>query len=280
MSEIQFYVSPAGYFRRKSDARMVRRFRCRRCLRFFSTATTSPYFRQKKRQINARVILLLSSGVSQRRISKLLRISRRTVTKRLLFLGALAVLELDKQNKKIGNVSAFIFDDMESFEHTKLKPLSIPLAVTKSRHILGFEVASMPAKGPLAAFSRKKYGPRKDERKSARRRLFERIRPYVDPSPHIQSDEHPHYVLEVRQQFPGAIHERHKGQRGSIVGQGELKKIRFDPLFSLNHTCAMLRANINRLFRKTWCTTKKPERLALHIAIYAAYHNLVIIDDS
>jgi hypothetical protein len=35
----------------------------------------------------------------------------------------------------------------------------------------------------------------------------------------------------------------------------------------------MTRANVNRLFRKTWCTTKLPKRLADHFAIYAVYHN-------
>ena len=54
------------------------------------------------------------------------------------------------------------------------------------------------------------------------------------------------------------------------------KKVKFDPLFSLNHTFAMLRANVNRLFRKTWCTTKKPQRLADHLALYALYHNEVL----
>lgn len=57
-----------------------------------------------------------------------------------------------------------------------------------------------------------------------------------------------------------------------------MKKVRFDPLFSLNHTCAMLRANINRLFRRTWCTTKVPENLGAHIAMYAYYHNLILLE--
>ena len=64
-----------------------------------------------------------------------------------------------------------------------------------------------------------------------------------------------------------------------MVGQGELKKIGKDPLFSLNHTAAMLRANINRLFRRTWRTTKKPERLADHIALYVWYHNSELIQN-
>jgi hypothetical protein len=57
------------------------------------------------------------------------------------------------------------------------------------------------------------------------------------------------------------------------VGQGELKSGGFDPLFSFNHTAAMLRANINRLVRKTWCTTKRIDRLEAHIALYVQFHN-------
>ena len=62
-----------------------------------------------------------------------------------------------------------------------------------------------------------------------------------------------------------------------MTGQGELKKLRFDPLFALNHTCAMLRANINRLFRRTWCTTKKKECLEDHLAVYMDFHNRVLL---
>ncbi|MGZ3656152.1 MAG: hypothetical protein ACXWR1_04035, partial [Bdellovibrionota bacterium] len=54
---------------------------------------------------------------------------------------------------------------------------------------------------------------------------------------------------------------------------GELKEGRYDPLFSINHTCAMFRANVNRLIRKTWCTTKSQERLRSHLILYANAHN-------
>ncbi len=53
---------------------------------------------------------------------------------------------------------------------------------------------------------------------------------------------------------------------------GELKK-GFDPLFSLNHTCAMTRDRIKRLARKTWAISKKKEFLELHLAIYVDHHN-------
>jgi hypothetical protein len=135
----------------------------------------------------------------------------------------------------------------------------------------------MSAKGHLAKIAFKKYGRRNDTRARARKSLFTRLESLVHPRATFKSDQNPYYPEDVRRHFPMAVHETYKGQRGSITGQGELKKIRFDPIFSLNHTCAMTRANINRLFRKTWCTTKIPERLADHFAIYANFHNETLI---
>ncbi|HEY8278405.1 MAG TPA: hypothetical protein VIH99_02195 [Bdellovibrionota bacterium] len=164
------------------------------------------------------------------------------------------------------------FDDMETFEHTKCKPLSISLAVeSKTRRILGVEVRRMPAKGPLSRG--KRYGPRPDERRGGRKSLFTQIKELAIEEVRIKSDSNPHYSKDIEEFFPLGSHIQYKGKRGASTGQGELKKVRFDPLFSLNHTCAKIRADVNRLFRRTWCTTKKPDRLQSHLILYAHYHN-------
>jgi hypothetical protein len=166
------------------------------------------------------------------------------------------------------------FDDLETHEHTKCKPLSVALAVdAKTRKILGFQVSRMPAKGRLSKISLKKYSPRPDERARGWRDLLSSLKSYVTQTATITTDDNPHYPKMVQLHFPKAIHVRVKGGRGSSTGQGELKKLKFDPLFSLNHTCAMLRANLNRLFRKTWCTTKTIKGLIDHLSIYVAFHN-------
>src|SRR5687767_3058726 len=63
------------------------------------------------------------------------------------------------------------------------------------------------------------------------------------PNATFRSDENPFHPHFVKKHFPSALHERATGGRAAIAGQGELKKKKFDPLFSLNHTCATLRAN-------------------------------------
>ena len=96
----------------------------------------------------------------------------------------------------------------------------------------------------------------------------------------LTSDENPHYGRFIRRHLPGVTHLTHPGRRGCVAGQGELKKIGRDPLFSLNHTCAMLRANLNRLFRRTWCTTQHRDRLSDHLAIYVNFHNRTLTSDA
>ena len=49
-------------------------------------------------------------------------------------------------------------DELQTIEHTKLKPLAVAVAVSKTeRKILGFQVSSMPATGHLAKISRKYF---------------------------------------------------------------------------------------------------------------------------
>ena len=135
----------------------------------------------------------------------------------------------------------------------------------------------MPAKGHLARISRKKYGPRRDDRTKARDELFQDLKLLSEERALFKSDQHPGYPVSLRKHFPNCKHLAYKSRRACVVGQGELKEGRFDPLFSLNHSFAMIRANVNRLFRRSWNTTKKPEMLKLHLSMYVVYHNLVLI---
>jgi len=263
-----------GTYHRTSDSRDVKRYRCLLCKRTFSESTKDTCFGQKKRQKNNAIFEHLASGVSERRTARLLRIQRKTVSRRVKFLGALAHEAIRIQTAET-HVTELQFDDLETFEHTKLKPLSVPLALHgKTRQILGFGVAMMAAKGHLAKKSVKKYGVRRDERSRVRKELFKEIAPAIAENAIIKSDSNPYYVQDIKKYFPGREHQTCLGKRGAVTGQGELKKVKYDPIFSLNHTCAMLRANIARLIRKTWCTTKKRERLLDMLAIYAHYHNL------
>lgn len=265
-----------GFFFRKNQR--IQRYRCKACGACISDAFFDPFYRFRIRNLANVFFHLFCSGLSQRRMSLILALNPKTVVRHFLLIANLADQHLDWENQRLQVVTEMQFDDMESFIHTKCKPVSLTLAVeNKTRRILGVAVASMPAKGLLAKIARRRYGKRVDQRKQMRRALFAKLRPIVHPRARIQSDMNPHYAEDVKEFFPQAFHEVFKGRRGCVVGQGELKRGGYDPLFSLNHTAAMIRANVNRLFRRTWNTSKRMDRLELHVRLYALYHNSILI---
>jgi len=267
-----------GTFKRASDGAVIKRFACLECGRTFSESTLTLEYRQRKRSINQFLFVLLSSNNSMRRAAIITRVARRTVERRLPYLAKVAERHQQQTLQSLPPVQELHFDDMESSEHTKLKPVSIPLTVAHpSRIVIAYDVASMPAKGLLAKKSLKKYGKRKDERLKAWREVLATTSQVVAKGVIITSDSHKSYPAVIKEAMQEAQHRQVKSRRGCIAGQGELKVGGFDSMFSINHTAAMLRANICRLIRKTWCTTKKRERLRMHIAFYVMWHNETIL---
>jgi transposase-like protein len=269
-----------GSFFRSSDSRRITRYYCKQCCRNFSNASAKLSKFQKKRRITPVLLKLLNSGVSQRRSAMILKVDRKTVVRRFRYLAKLEQAKHERwltQTYKGRPLSYVQFDDLETSEHTKCKPLSVALAVDpETRKILNFKVNPMPAKGLLSKIALHKYGYRRDERAKGWDQMMKELKPWVCENAIFRSDSNPHYPKFLFRHHPHAHHETSLGGRGAVTGQGELKKLRFDPLFALNHTCAMLRANINRLFRRTWCTTKNRQGLIDHLSIYVTYHNRVL----
>jgi len=272
-------VIRSGRFYRKSEARWIQRFHCKDCGTHFSAATGTLEFKQHKRRENLPLMRLLASGVSMRRSAFLLKIDRRTVDRKLVYLAKKARLRHQDFLYQLKNkVRSLEFDDLVTSEHTKMKPLTVSVAVDAHRRvILSARVGRIPAFGLLADRSRRKYGKRVNDHAKTLRAMFEEIYSTITTDALIQSDEHPRYPEFVSRYLPGRDYRRHPGGRGTIAGQGELKKKHFDPIFILNHSCAMLRANLNRLIRKTWCTTKKAERLQWHLDIFIDFYNRIYL---
>jgi transposase-like protein len=265
-----------GTFLRKSDSKSIQRYRCGQCYRTFSQATFADAYRQHKRRLNPLILKLYASGISQRRMALIFQTRLSTIQRKLIFLSKLSQVKhlqlLQSLDPK--ELSSLQMDELLTSHHTKLKPLSVPTIVTKNqRKIIGFSVAQIPAFGPLAAISRRKYGKRYSELPQKMDYLLHQLAPFLPSYGVIQTDEHALYPRFIKKHLNQWEHETYKAQRASVAGQGELKTKDFDPLFSINHTLAMMRANINRLFRRTWNTTKKVERLSDHIWIYVGFHN-------
>ena len=270
-----------GFFFRRCDSRKIQRYRCKICSKKFSSATFSPAKNQKKRRFNHTLLLQLASGISQNRAAILHKCHPITIKRKFEYLAKRSKLKNRKlleslyQEQKCTEVQ---FDDLITIEHTKLKPLSVTVIVDKrTRRVLGTNIATIGAFGHLAKISLNKYGKRINNHIPKMHELFKSVESYIHPLAMIESDEHKFYPQIVKTHFPGATHISFPGGKSSIAGQGELKKLKFDPLFCINHTNAMLRANINRLFRRTWNTTKRIEQLQKHLDIYCYAFNSGLI---
>ena len=214
-----------------------------------------------------RIFRELTSAVSQNEAARKLSLNPKTIDRYLPILANLARVKNNSTLNK-STVQSIEFDEMETFEHTKCKPISIFIAVEdKKRTILLLKACSMPAKGRLSKIALKKYGPRLDERKETLRQSLRKLS--VNQNIELlKSDQCPRYPVAVRDFFPDAAHLRFKGRRGCVVGQGELKRGGWDPIFTLNQTAAMIRDFTKRLTRRTWCTTKRIDRLQDLLDIY------------
>ena len=263
-----------GTFYRHEDARRVPRFYCKGCLKTFSRAGYSLFYRHQYRHYTEVIRALFANGCTIRGIGRILRIDKDTVARRLVLLAEEARYREGLRAAAAPRAGTVQFDDLITFEHSKLKPLSVTVMCDADRwRILGCSVAQIPASGLLAAKARKKYGPRPDKSIKARNDLIKRTAQNITAKATIVTDQHRDYPGIIRRHLPEAQHIAHKSLKSAVVGQGELKKSGKDPLFCINHQLAMLRANISRLFRRSWNTTKRTDRLEDHLCVFIDDYN-------
>jgi len=268
------YVIKRGFYLKNQDTKKIQRYFCISCKQGFSKQTYRADYNEHKPWVNKKLMQILCSEVSQKRSAEILGINHKTVALKIPKIAQFAKNKQEMMDQKSKSIKKWLFDEMETFEHSKCKPISIALAVEeKSRKILGIYAAQMPAKGHLVERAKKKYGFRKDLRAKSLSDLMTSIKQQSIKRCEIKSDENPRYPKWVKRFFPNASYLRSKGRRGCVVGQGELKRGGFDPLFSLNHSCAMIRDNLKRLSRRTWCTTKKICVLQDFLDMYRYFHN-------
>ena len=238
------------------------------------------------------VFQLYLSGTTQRRLAQHLKTSPSTVAAKFRFLAQLA-REVHNTRVKSGSFSAkqIHFDEMQSFEHTRLKPLSIALAVSGSKNpdgtpgpIVDIQVAQLSYRGKLANLAQKKYGIRADESGKARKAVLETVREVASREGlKITTDAKAVYRPEIRnalagKSWPFAIafkHEAVPNRKNQTLhaDRPTLKKRKYDPMFWLNHVAARIRHDLSRMQRKVWTTTKHRFFLQAHLDLFIAFYN-------
>ena len=115
-------ITYGAFFTSEKKVR-IQRYRCNICKKAFSDQTGQLTFGEHKPHITQQLMSLLMSGVSQRRSAKLLAVRPITVARKLCRLGTRAI-QLNQAEVSSPEIKVAIFDEMETFEHTKCKPVS------------------------------------------------------------------------------------------------------------------------------------------------------------
>lgn len=265
-----------GFFYRKDDSRYIQRYKCKICNKKYSKSTETLEAYQKKRRINLTVRANLSSGMSMRSCAYNLKVARKTIERKFIYLAKRAKMNQAKllERWKKNPLQEVQFDDLISSIHTKLKPISVSTVVDPETYIIiGAQVAEIPAFGKIAKISRQKYGRRKNLHPKMLSFLLQSLKGVIAKNAHFKTDEHKRYPKIIKTHYPFATHKTFKGLKASVAGMGELKVKSYDPLFAINQTLACFRYGIDRFIRRTWCTSKKIENVQMHIDIYMDYHN-------
>src|SRR4051812_8091274 len=80
-------LSRKGYYFVQFLRSERRRYICKDCGRTFSKQTFKPTYRQQKPYLNDQIFELSMSGVTQRRSARLLKCSKNTIERKLLWLS-------------------------------------------------------------------------------------------------------------------------------------------------------------------------------------------------
>ncbi|MFN0244358.1 MAG: hypothetical protein ACKVWV_15835 [Planctomycetota bacterium] len=275
-----FLWTRKGLFARRCDGRLVQRFLCRACGRTFSLQSFRVDYRLKKPRLHLTLFRGFVSKLTIRQSARLYGCSKKTVTHRLALLAEhcreIHLRFLARAAVDGGRFGVFALDELETFEHSRLlAPLTVPILIEReSGFVVHAESATLPCRGRLRPAMRAKklarekvLGKRRSGSREAVERCFavlERILP-GSGAVHVHTDRKTSYASLLRKRFGERL--RH------VRISSKLVRNKHNPLFMINHTCALVRDALSRLVRRNWAHSKRRAWLDRHLWIWLAYRN-------
>jgi hypothetical protein len=252
----------------------VPRFLCKGCRRTFSRQTFRVDYRDRRPECNVLLLTFLFSGVGLRQCGRNLDLSVHAVQRKFRKLARhLRLLNRNLLTRLPGD-RTFLFDEMESYEGSRIQPLTIPVLIDRESWLL-IDTRAAPIRRSARRGSRAHrrlvehemaHGRRKDGGRECVRRSFGRLQRLLGGQRAVLlTDEKGCYATQCRRRFgQQVVHERWSGAAPRTM---------FNPLQPINTTDAMLRDNNGRLRRRSWLVSKKRRCLELQLALFQAYRN-------
>jgi len=268
-----------GSYHPKCRSHPVQRYRCRHCKRTFSRQTFRADYRDHKPDRNARLFLLIASGVGIRQSSRQIGLTLKNTQNKLRKIARhLRRLNLNLRSRLDGDVR-FHFDEIETYEGQRnARPLTVPVLVeSSSRYIVWAESGTIRPRGKMTPKrvraileSQKRHGIRRDRSRRAIRRTLNRGADLLGDSTRLilRTDEKSSYPRLARRAFPVT-------RLTHVKTNSKLPRTAWNPLFPINHEEALMRDLMGRLRRRSWLVSKMRRYLDLGLHVHIAFRNLV-----
>ncbi|MCY4129533.1 MAG: hypothetical protein OXG15_09895 [Gammaproteobacteria bacterium] len=239
----------------------TQRYECKTCHKTFTKRTGTLNYRHRKQHLRDKITGLYCEGMSLRAISRYLKINFKTVVRYFLENADEAWLNNQRRLSQGGIKTTYVqFDELETFEHTKKKPLGVQVSIrAKTGEIIETRVCKIPVKALAVSQS------------------------YIrDWNSNIDRS---HKLFEMLWNTKRALNKTHatiacdKARSAVKVAEDVFFENNFQVYASkernkrIDLTFLKMRQDISRLRRRTLAITKRRDNLQKHLDLYTDYHN-------
>lgn len=263
-----------GSYRPQCRQEAVPRFRCKGCRHTFSRQTFRIDYRDRKPWLNAVLLRHLISSGGLRQGGRVLGLDAHAVQKKFRKLARHVRLLNRNLLQRLPGGRTFVFDEMETYEQSSIRPVTVPVLVEKESKLV-VAVGVAPIRRVARRGSRRhrwllreesEHGRRPDHGHRCVRKVLARLKRLLDGKAAILvTDEKAAYAALCRKKVAGDVQH--------LTVSGRAVRSVYNPLFVVNLTEAMLRDNSGRLRRRTWLVSQKRSRLLLQLHLFQAYRN-------
>jgi transposase-like protein len=268
------FFTRQGAFRARCRKEAVPRFRCSTCRKGFSRQTFRADYRDRRPDLNVRVLQMLVSGVGLRQTAREVGIGVHAVQNK--FRKHCRVLRGLNRNllRRLPPGRTFLLDELETFEDLSILPVTVPVLIEKQSKLVvatgAAPIRRVRKKGSQRQRWLQRYeqehGKRQDLGRASVTGAFVRFR-------HLLAGARATLLTDEKALYGSLCRRLLGGQVAHQQFSSLLPRDTKNPLFAINHTDAMLRDNCGRLRRRSWLVSKKAKYLRLQLELFTAYRN-------
>ena len=258
-----------GKYKRKRSRQLIQRYKCSRCKHTFSDQTLSKTYKQKRPDLNQKILEGLGLGMGIRKLALNLRTTKKTIQRKMIFLADVCEKFQNKYMTEWDVKPQFQFDEMESYEHSRHATLGLPVVVEKKSHFIVSATAQYIRSRSQYPNLRDKHNfAHSDEIRGKERIIKERLKLCRTMKPKgrivIDTDKHVCYKGYMKDVF---------GKEGVHISYNAGDETEKQRLFPVNNICGCLRDDVAMLRRKTWHGCKDKDMLNNRLKIYTFISN-------